>query len=280
MKTQIIKVFNKLIKLIPYIFRRKVTYLLSESLKFKDGSLRREAFIDFDVLSSLNKNNKNYNIYVESLIEAGDQKSDNIYKIFRHLNLYNYIINVLENNIEGDFAECGCFNGNSLFATKKLLNEKKSSKKIHVFDSFEGGLSEFEEDDLRDSLIKSQNEAEKVKNQFASSFDQVSKKVEKYNNIFLNKGWIPQLFESQEDRKYSFVHVDVDLYKPTYESHKYFYERLSPGGIIVCDDYGYNQFPGATRAVDQFVNSLPYNSFSHFINHSFGTSVIIKSNKL
>ena len=77
-------------------------------------------------------------------------------------------------------------------------------------------------------------------------------------------------------RKYSFVHIDVDLYQPTLDSHEYFFERLHKGGIIVCDDYGYSQFPGASLAVDKFISSLSRDSYSHFFKHSFGTSVIIK----
>ena len=102
------------------------------------------------------------------------------------------------------------------------------------------------------------------------------KKVSKLNNIHLNKGWIPNVLKIEADRKYSFVHIDVDLFEPTFYAHKYFFERLSPGGIIVCDDYGYNIFPGAAKAVEEFVSSIPSQSVSYFIKHSIGTSVIIK----
>ena len=276
MRNLLRKKFIRLIKFIPYKFRRKLAYIFSDSIKCNDGQLKRDAMFNFSILKGLDYQSQFLNLYVKSLVEAGDQNSDNIYKILRHLNLYSYIENIIDKNIEGDFAECGCFNGNSLFATRKLLDFKGSSKSIHVFDSFEGGLSEFLEKDLMGSSIQSLAEAEKVKNQFSSSFKVVSEKIKNYDNIFLNKGWIPEVFKSQKERKYSFVHIDVDLYQPTLDSYKYFFQRLNLGGIIVCDDYGYNQFPGATRAVDEFISSLNKDSYSYFIKHSFGTSVIIK----
>ncbi len=67
------------------------------------------------------------------------------------------------------------------------------------------------------------------------------------------KGWIPQSFEQHPEYVYRFVHVDVDLYQPTLESLNYFYPRLSAGGVILCDDYGFNSCPGgATQACVEF----------------------------
>jgi len=265
-----------LIRFIPYKFRKSFLYLLADSFKSKNGRLGREAILDFNVLQNLNLDSYYLSIYYSSLYKAGDEKTDNIFKLLRHLNLYTYITNIIEKGIEGDFAECGCFNGNSLFATKKILDDNNSKKSIHVFDSFEGGLSEFTKKDFEDSSIKSIEEAYKVKKQFSSSFKRLSNKISESNNIFLNKGWIPNILEMEKDRKYAFVHIDVDLFEPTYESHKYFFDRLSSGGIIVCDDYGYSQFPGAAKAVEKFISSIPSNTYTHFLKHSFGTSVIIK----
>ena len=157
-----------------------------------------------------------------------------------------------------------------------FINKYNSDKNFHIFDSFEGGLSKFSKEDYEGKVINSKDDVEKISNYFSSSYMKLSKKIQNFNNIFINKGWIPDVFKYQEDRKYSFVHIDVDLYEPTKEAHIYFFERLQEGGIIVCDDYGYEQFPGASKAVDQFINSLPSSSYKHFIKHSIGTSIIIK----
>jgi hypothetical protein len=145
-----------------------------------------------------------------------------------------------------------------------------------VFDSFEGGLSEFKKEDLINSSITSTEQVNEVTEIFASSYSELIKKTEGLSGLKINKGWIPEVLETQDERNYSFIHVDVDMYDPTLESHKYFFEKLSKGGIMICDDYGYKQFPGAATAVDEFIESLPKSSYSHFIKHSIGTSVIIK----
>lgn len=62
-------------------------------------------------------------------------------------------------------------------------------------------------------------------------------------------GWIPDTFPDEPAARYRFVHLDVDLYQPTRDGLDYFYPRLVPGGIIVCDDY---DWPGARKAIEEF----------------------------
>jgi O-methyltransferase len=61
--------------------------------------------------------------------------------------------------------------------------------------------------------------------------------------VHLYKGWIPSRFIEVEDRQFSFVHIDVDLYEPILDSLNFF-PKLVKGGVIVFDDYGITQFPG------------------------------------
>ena len=145
-------------------------------------------------------------------------------------------------------------------------NLLKENQKIHLFDSFQG-LSLPSKNDL--GVYYKEGD-------FKGTLDEVKNNLIEYECFEFHKGWIPNKFNEVENKKFSFVHIDVDLYEPTFESHKYFFERLSKGGIIICDDYGYKQFPGSTKAVQRFIDSIPKSSYSHFFKHSFGTSVLIK----
>lgn len=46
----------------------------------------------------------------------------------------------------------------------------------------------------------------------------------------LHAGVIPARFPEVADRRFSLVHVDVDLYRPTIDSLEFFYPRMVPGG--------------------------------------------------
>ena len=63
-------------------------------------------------------------------------------------------------------------------------------------------------------------------------------------------GWIPQVFDTLTPEQWSFVHLDLTLYEPTLAALRYFYPRLSSGGVIICD--GSLFCPGVQQALDDF----------------------------
>ena len=73
-----------------------------------------------------------------------------------------------------------------------------------------------------------------------------------FPEIDFNVGWIPEVFATAPERRYRFVHIDVDLYAPVKASLEFFYPQLQPGGLIVIDDYGFTNWPGAKKATDDF----------------------------
>jgi hypothetical protein len=83
--------------------------------------------------------------------------------------------------------------------------------------------------------------------------DVLKRNLSGFADYHIYKGWIPERFSEIADRTFSFVHIDVDLYQPTLDSMKFFYPRLNRGGILVCDDYGFQTCPGATQAVSEFL---------------------------
>jgi len=142
-------------------------------------------------------------------------------------------------HIDGDVAECGVFEGASSYLMFQRI--ENTQKKLHLFDSFEGlsvpGNTDgnyWKEGDL------SVNE------------HGVRRNLPESDKILFYKGWIPEKFYMVENEKFSFVHLDVDLYQPTYDSLEFFYTRMAAGGVIVCDDYGFDSCPGAKKALDEF----------------------------
>jgi len=64
------------------------------------------------------------------------------------------------------------------------------------------------------------------------------------------EGWIPEVLDTLPAPAWAFVHLDLTLYEPTLAALRYFYDRLSPGGVLICD--GSVFCPGAQKAVDEF----------------------------
>jgi O-methyltransferase len=154
-------------------------------------------------------------------------------------------------DLAGDTAECGTYEGASshLICTTRAALPRFDGQH-HVFDSFEG-LSEPELADRPASDRTFRWE----KHDLAVGETVVARNLAAFPFVRLHAGWIPERFDEVADRTFSFVHVDVDLHQPTYDSISFFYERLVPGGIILCDDYGSAGCPGAKAAFDEVMST-------------------------
>ncbi len=148
--------------------------------------------------------------------------------------------------VPGDTAECGVYKGCGSYIILKHNIRSTCPRTHHLFDSFEGL-----------SAPQGQDGSYWTAGALSVQEDAVRQNLAQFPNIRLYKGWIPDRFGDVAERTFSFVHVDVDLYQPTYDSIVFFYERLNPGAVFVCDDYGFRTCPGATTAIDEFLRDKP-----------------------
>lgn len=174
--------------------------------------------------------NKDFLKYYESMV------GDNFHSFDRKFNLMN-LMNLVQ-NMDGEVAECGVFQG----ATAYLMAEKFSKNKIYLFDTF-GGLSKPNAE--LDSSYWCEGD-------LSADLKLVQSNLAIFSNIEYKQGFIPERFIDVASLKFKFVHIDVDLYQPTKDSLDFFYNRMSVGGVIVCDDYGFSSCPGAKKACDDF----------------------------
>ena len=200
-------------------------------------------------------------LYQEGLRRAGMEWSDNYAKQIRFYSLQQIAEKAVQRMPADDFAECGCWKGHSTFILSKILMDNGFGGEFHIFDSFEGGLSEKCSEDRNLRVDQDQKQLTKESEVFSSTENEVAACLKDFPFVKLYKGWIPERFGEVSDRTFSFVHIDVDLYEPTMESLRFFYPRLVNNGFIVVDDYGLCQFPGAKTAVDSFLKNHGHRLF-------------------
>lgn len=168
--------------------------------------------------------------------------------------------------IPGDSAECGAWRGASSFLICKANESSMLAREHFIFDSFEG-LSEPDSSDG----------SHWHRGDLSVHEDAVRANLSDCNNVHFMRGWIPTRFSEVAERRFSFVHIDVDLYEPTRDALEFFYPRLSSGGMLLLDDYGFSTCPGATRAVEEYttrenlqVVGLPYGGGFLIKDRAFG----------
>lgn len=153
-------------------------------------------------------------------------------------------------DLEGDTAECGVFEGATSYLVCAATDGPGRSH--HLFDSFEGLSVPGATDIPSDARSFAWSPGD-----MAAPESKVRQNLASFPRVRYHRGWIPERFGEVADRRFCFVHIDVDLYQPTRDATEFFYERLVPGGILVNDDYGSHACPGARRAFDEVMHGRP-----------------------
>ena len=165
-----------------------------------------------------------------------------------------------QTSLDGDFAEVGVYQGGSA----KLICEIKKEKELYLFDTFTG-LPEVSKDDTH------YGEKYWHENEFSNtSVESIKKLLDRYENVHIIKGEFPESGNGIIDKKFCFVHLDVDLYKSTIESLRFFFPKMVKGGIILMHDY---HSDGIQKAFNEFKNENKL----HVIELTGSQAMIIKN---
>jgi len=68
---------------------------------------------------------------------------------------------------------------------------------------------------------------------------------------------VPKFVAENPGVRFSLIHFDCDMYSPTKVALEHFWPLLSRGGLMLFDEYGIPDWPGETRAVDEFLARVP-----------------------
>jgi O-methyltransferase len=143
-----------------------------------------------------------------------------------------------QSQLDGDMAEVGVYQGSSA----RMICTEKGAQYFCGFDAF-SGLADVGEQDTHNGVRFFRA------GHFAADYETTSACLKDFANVQLVKGFFPESAECIADRKFSFVHLDVDTYGSTLASMRYFWPRLVDRAIIITHDA---HSDGVTRAITEF----------------------------
>lgn len=167
---------------------------------------------------------------------------------------------VVDHGIPGEIVECGVWRGGSMQAAAfALLGEGVTDRELHLFDTFEGmppaGESDRRiEDGFAAADLLDNREKDHAVWAYASLEDVREGMAETGypgERVFYHRGLVEETVPGQAPGVISILRLDTDWYDSTKHELEHLYERLTPGGVLIIDDYGY--WEGARRATDEFL---------------------------
>ena len=167
---------------------------------------------------------------------------------------------VVTKDVAGDIVECGVWRGgSSMLAALTLLELGETAKRLWLYDTFEGMNAPTEHDVTIDGMSAASNwqqisgDPDSPVLAFAALDDVranlTSTGIDPGRLTFV-KGPVEDTIPDQIPEQIALLRLDTDWYESTKHELEHLWDRLSPGGVLIIDDYGH--WAGAREAVDEF----------------------------
>jgi len=154
--------------------------------------------------------------------------------------------------LPGDFVECGVYRGDMTWMITQTVDLRGSNKKFYLYDTFAG----------LDPKYPSESDAPEAQHfaQFSAGEYQVQdieghvrRRFQTMDYVVVTKGVVPDVLHRIAPDQIAFMHLDMNSPKAEAGALDMLFDRVSPGGIIVFDDYGWKQFEKQKDSADRFM---------------------------
>lgn len=181
-------------------------------------------------------------------------------------NLHRCLADVVEDGVPGDFIETGVWRGGACIFARGLLNAYgQADRTVWVADSFQGFPELTGSDHPLDVEIDLHQYNEAV--DLPTSEETVRENFARYglldDNVRFLAGWFKDTMPAAPVKQLAVMRLDGDSYGATMDVLDSLYERLSPGGYVIVDDYC---IPACREAVHDFRDRLGIRDTIHRID--------------
>lgn len=132
----------------------------------------------------------------------------------------------------GDFVELGVFKGHTTLFLAEYLEFQKEDRTWWLYDTFEGVP-----DDQADDQNWRSMSARVYQGTF--SLEEVRQRFAHFPNVNVIQGRVPQILAEQSPERIAFLHVDLNNAAAEIGALDVLYDRVSPGGVILFDDFAW-----------------------------------------
>jgi hypothetical protein len=150
-------------------------------------------------------------------------------------------------NVEGDFVECGVFKGFCTSVILKYLDFQDMPRQAYLYDTFEGLPEKTSTEQERQVFDYTKHDSEAI-------YTGVCEKFSKYKNVNIIRGIVPDSFEQAVPEKIAFLHIDMNSEKAEMLALEHLFDKVTPGGFIVFDDFGWVSNANQMSAELAFMN--------------------------
>jgi len=156
----------------------------------------------------------------------------------------------------GDFIECGVNAGVVSSAIMHRLDWRHLDRKFYLVDTWNGPpANQYSEPEI-ESGRRRLADAALAQGAYVTDLDRVRANFSEWPNAVIVQGSVPDILPSIPSIEVAFLHLDMNCAYPETAAFAFFWERLSPGAMVLLDDYAYDGHEQQTAALDAAANAI------------------------
>ncbi len=171
--------------------------------------------------------------------------------------LYKAVQYVVRARIPGDIVECGLWKGgSSMLAALALIEAGEMDRKFHLYDTFTGMSQptaedvDFEGMDAAARMVEFDNRKDRAPSGLEETRANLLSTGYPPERLVFVKGKVEDTIPGTAPEAIAILRLDTDWYESTLHELRHLFPLLSPGGVLIIDDYGH--WRGARQAVDEY----------------------------
>ncbi|MEM7212030.1 MAG: TylF/MycF/NovP-related O-methyltransferase [Pseudomonadota bacterium] len=150
-------------------------------------------------------------------------------------------------DVPGDFVECGVWHGFSFAVITEYLRFETVNKHLYLYDTFRGIPEALNSENRSNAVYQRETEVDPD-----ATVKQVREVFAGFPNVEIVQGIVPDTFAEACPDAISFLHLDMNSVASEIAALEHLYDRLSPGAMVVLDDYGWTGYGAQKQAEDAF----------------------------
>lgn len=146
--------------------------------------------------------------------------------------------------IEGDFVECGVYRGGLARAIVEYVGFQALDKRFYLFDTYAGIPDE--------AISEDERRLGRQAGEYDECYDAVCETFRPFPNVRVIRGIVPQSLANVQIERVAYLSLDMNVHQPEIAAAEHLWPRMSKGGIILLDDYGFRAYAPQKEAFDAF----------------------------
>jgi O-methyltransferase len=147
--------------------------------------------------------------------------------------------------LDGDFVECGVNRGWLSLTICNYLDFNSIGKSFYLFDTYDG---------IPPEQITERERERAALHQYSDCYESTKQAFAPFPGAVLVRGRIPDSLQSVTIDRVAYLSIDMNIALPERAAIEFFWPKLSPGAVVVLDDYAFGGYEAQHETMDEFAS--------------------------